>query len=485
MFQLRTHLAICLLALVPAIASEKPNIVFVFCDDLGYGDVQVLNPEHGLIKTPHADSLAAQGMIFTDAHSGSSVCTPTRYGLLTGRYSWRTKLQKGVATGGKPNLIAQDRPTVASFLKEQGYDTAIIGKWHLNFQYQDAETGEILPEKLKGKAPVGSKILDGPLTRGFDYFHGVHHARSMEYLIENDTVILVEDTVKHLPRLTRKSVEYIEQRAASPDEPFFLYIPLGSPHTPIVPAPEWQGKSGLGNYADFVMQTDHALGEVKAALERTGLAKNTLILFSSDNGTSAPGAKSIKGTSHKWSAHYRGSKADIWEGGHRVPFIASWPGVIEPGSISDQTICLVDFFATTSDILSTPLPAQSAEDSVSFLPALKGHAIESTRKGIVHHSVSGHFGYRMGDWKLILARGSGGWSDPREKKAKKNPEAQLYNLAEDPSETTNLYATNPEVAQKLLAQLEQDVMSGRSTDGPPSPNDVGENGINLWKSGRD
>ncbi|EMI20665.1 arylsulfatase A [Rhodopirellula maiorica SM1] len=465
----------------------KPNIVFILCDDLGYGDVQCLNPEHGKIATPSVDKLAAEGMIFTDAHSGSSVCTPTRYGLMTGRYSWRTTLQNGVVQGFSPNLIAEDRPTVASFLKSQGYHTGIIGKWHLNFQYVDPDTGTVLNKKTvkKGLAPVGSKIPDGPIHRGFDYFHGFHHARDMKCVIENDEVIELDDEINMLPRLTRKAVQYIDDRANdTADSPFFLYVPFGSPHTPIVPTTEWQGRSGLGAYADFVMQTDAGVGEITAALQRNGLSDNTLVIFSSDNGCSkAAGIPQLAKAGHLVSAGYRGSKADLWDGGHRVPFIVRWPGKVAAGSSSDQTICLTDFFATLSDLTGKSLPAGSAEDSVSFLPALSGNPIDSTRGGVIHHSISGHFGYRQGKWKLLLAKASGGWSSPTEKQAAKDsPVAQLYDMQNDPAETTNLYETYPEVAERLLAQLKVDVTRGRSTGGTESENDIDT--IKLWKSGK-
>jgi arylsulfatase A-like enzyme len=462
----------------------KPNIVFVLCDDLGYGDVQCLNPERGKIPTPGVDRLAKEGMIFTDAHSGSSVCSPTRYGLMTGRYSWRTRLQHGVVQGFAPCLIAEDRPTVASFLKEQGYHTAIIGKWHLDFQYQDPETGEMIKRSgKKALAPVGSTIPDGPVNRGFEYYHGFHHAGDMKGIIENDTVILHEDEINMLPRLTRKAVEYIDQRAQATDgKPFFLYVPFGSPHAPIVPTAEWQGKSGLGNYGDFVMQTDDGFKQILDALDRTGLAENTLVIFSSDNGCSkAAGITKLQALGHYPSAQYRGSKADSWDGGHRVPFVVRWPGKVQQGSISDQLICLVDLMATCADLLQAPLPENSAEDSVSFLPALSSQPIVSTRAGVIHHSISGHFSYRMGTWKLLLAKGSGGWTAPTEKQVKKGaPIAQLYDMEADPGETTNLYASHPEVAARLLKQLEADVNRGRSTDGATSQNDV--NKIILWKS---
>jgi len=247
---------------VALFGAVKPNIVYVICDDLGYGDVHCLNPENGKIPTPHVDRLASEGMTFTDAHSGSSVCTPTRYGLLTGRYSWRTKLQKGVVTGFAPCLISKDRPTVATFLKDNGYHTAIIGKWHLNFRYLDPKSGEEYSRNKHKSPPVGAKIPDGPIHRGFDYFHGFHHARNMEAVIINDQVVKHEDPINMLPRLTRESSKYIESRKDK-KKPFFLYVPLGSPHTPILPTKEWQGKSGLGAYGDFVMQTDHVMGEIR------------------------------------------------------------------------------------------------------------------------------------------------------------------------------------------------------------------------------
>ena len=478
--------AAALLAFNDIAAASRPNIVLILCDDLGYGDVQCLNLEHGKIQTPHIDKIADQGMTFTDAHSGSSVCTPTRYGLLTGRYSWRTRLQSGVTGGYKPCLIAPDRLTVAGLLKKQGYATAILGKWHLDFQYQDPVSGEMLKRphrKLKKMPPVGSKIPDGPVSRGFDTYHGFHHAGDMQAVIEDDTVIVHEDEINMLPRLTRKAVEYIDAHAKSPDQPFFLYVPLGSPHTPIVPSKEWQGKSELGPYGDFVMQTDATVGAITDALEKNGFADNTLLIFTSDNGCSkAANIPALRKQGHTVSAQYRGSKADLWEGGHRVPFLVRWPSKVESGSTSDQLITLVDVFATVSDITGEKAPAM-AEDSVSFLPALSGQAIQSTRKGVIHHSISGHFAYRQGKWKLLLAKASGGWTSPKENQAGADaPQAQLYDMENDPGEKNNLHLSHPEVAQRLLANLTVDVQNGRSTDGPAAKNDVEQ--IVLWKSQR-
>ncbi|MDH3718325.1 MAG: sulfatase-like hydrolase/transferase [Planctomycetota bacterium] len=470
-----------LVSAVIAQAAQRPNLVLIMADDLGYGDVQCLNLEHGKIKTPCADQLAKEGMIFTDAHSGSSVCTPARYGLMTGRYSWRTRLQRGVVTGFAASLIAKDRSTVASFLKLQGYTTGIIGKWHLDFQYLDPKSGARLSQKDHKLPPVGATIPDGPLHRGFDYYHGFHHARHMEAVIENDRVIQHDNVDNMLPRLTRKSVEFIARQAGK-KAPFFLYVPLGSPHTPIVPTPEWVGQSGLGKYGDFVMQTDNVVGEISAALDKHGLANNTLVIFTSDNGCSkAADIPALASQGHQVSAHLRGSKADIWDGGHRIPFIVRWPGKVEPGTTSDQLICLTDLFVTTAEITGREVPRGSCEDSVSFLPALAGQKIESSRPGVIHHSISGHFAYRQGKWKLVLAKASGGWSSPNERSAPSDaPKAQLYDMAADPGETNNLYLEKPEIAQRLLAQLGQEVTGGRSTAGPASDNDVEH--IVLWKS---
>ncbi|MEO2047763.1 MAG: sulfatase-like hydrolase/transferase [Pirellulales bacterium] len=478
------HKILCLGLLAPifpAAATEKPNIIVILCDDLGYGDIHCLAPKTSRIPTPNADKFASQGMIFTDAHSGSSVCSPTRYGLMTGRYSWRTRLQKGVVTGFAPCLIAQDRPTVASFLKSQGYTTGIIGKWHLDFQYHNPKSGDRYSQKDHKIPPIGAMIPDGPVHRGFDYYHGFHHARHMKAVIENDRVIQHDDVVNMLPRLTKKTVEFIARQAGS-KAPFFLYVPLGSPHTPIVPTAEWEGKSGLGQYGDFVMQTDNVVGEISAALEKHGLADNTFIIFTSDNGCSkAADIPALARQGHRVSAHLRGSKADIWDGGHRIPFIVCWPGKIEPGTTADQLICLTDLFATTAEITGQQLPAGSCEDSVSFLPALAGKKIETSRTGVIHHSISGHFAYRQGNWKLALAKASAGWSSPKESSVPKDaPQAQLYDMATDPGEKNNLYFEKPEIAKRLLAQLEQEISAGRSTAGSDSSNDV--KNIVLWKS---
>lgn len=450
-------------------AAPHPNIVLILADDLGYGDVQYLNPQRGKFATPHLDRFAQQGMTFTDAHSGSSVCTPTRYGLLTGRYAWRTRLQKGVLDGGNDEpLIAKERLTLGSLLKGQGYTTACIGKWHLGFQSKSNTS-------KGGKAfggnglPVGAKIIGGPTTRGFDSFWGCSNARTMSSLIEGEQVIESIETVDMLPRLGKQAVQYIESHALSSKKstPFFLYLPLTSPHTPIVPSEEWKGKSGLGDYGDFVMQTDAVVGDVLKALDQYQLSENTLVIFSSDNGCSpAAGTEQLERSGHFASERFRGYKADIWDGGHRVPLFVRWPNRIQPGSRSDQLVCLTDIFATCAEIIDQSLPDNAGEDSISFLPALLGRVSPAQRKSIVHHSIQGKFAIREPRWKLCLCSGSGGWS----KEAATSP--QLYDMQKDPEESINLASQQPDVVAGLSKLLMEIIDNGRSTPGSIQPNDV-------------
>ncbi len=454
--------------------AAKPNILYILADDLGYGDVQALNPLRGKIKTPHLDQLAAQGMAFTDAHSGSSVCTPTRYGLLTGRYAWRSRLQRGVLDGGNDQpLIAAERLTVPAFLKQHGYATACIGKWHLGFiatAPADADAKNGGGKKSGGAAPVGSVITGGPTTRGFDYYLGCSNARTMASLIENDRVIERIEPVAMLPRLAQRATAYLGERAAAAKagKPFFLYLPLTSPHTPIVPTPEWQGKSGLGDYADFVMQTDAMVGEVLSVLDRHGLADNTLVIFTADNGCSpAAGTEKLERQGHFASAQFRGYKADIWEGGHRVPFLVRWPDKVKAGSRSAQVICHSDLMATCAELLGAKLPLTAAEDSVSILPALLGRDTAPLREAVVHHSIHGMFSIRQGPWKLELCAGSGGWS-----KGGGPDSPQLYDMTADAGETKNLASQQPEVVARLKKLLESYVANGRSTPGASQTNDA-------------
>jgi arylsulfatase A len=497
-----------------AAAADRPNFVFILCDDLGYGDVRHLNPE-GKIATPNMDRIAKEGITFTDAHTPSSVCTPTRYGTLTGRYNWRTKLQKGVLGGLSPHLIPKERTTIASFLKAQGYHTACIGKWHLGMDWQIKE-GQTVSE-LSIETPDQTWSVDftqpaknGPNSVGFDHYFGISASLDMVpyCFIENDqvTTLPTEDrslemaygeTKKYtrkgpaapgftgyevLPTLMDKTEAYLKERATSAKsgQPFFLYLPLTAPHTPILPNSAWRGKSGLNPYGDFVMETDAAIGRVLKALDENGLAENTVVVFTSDNGCS-PSADypTLLEKGHNPSAKFRGTKADIYEGGHRVPFFVRWPAKVKAGQTTDQLTCLTDFFATASAIIGIPVSENAAGDSFSFLPALLGEKSSGARQSVVHHSIQGFFSIREGPWKLALCPGSGGWSDPRPGlESKDSPSIQLFDLESDPSEQENLQAKHPEIIASLTQKLEALVKTGRSTPGTPQTNDAQ---IDLWK----
>ena len=494
-------------------AIKKPNIVYILADDLGYGDVQCLNPKRGKIRTPNMDKVAAEGMTFTDAHTTSSVCTPTRYSIITGRYNWRTELQDGVLNGYGLPLIPEERETVPGLLRKNGYTTAMIGKWHIGLGIgttngQPAKPAEGIKAKVnKGDFSVEelsnidwkSEIKGGPVDLGFDSWFGISASLDFPpYVWIRDRNWIGEGThaksfrragpasekfeaVDVLDELAKESVRFIEESNSS--KPFFVYIPLPSPHTPIVPTRKWKGKSGIGSYGDFVMQTDDFVGQVVKALDKRGISDNTLLIVTSDNGCSkAANFTNLESHGHFASAQYRGSKADIWEGGHRVPFLVKWPKVIKPGSVCDVLTCQTDLMATCAEIVETEVPTNAGEDSESILPLFKAEEPSYSRKGVIHHSISGHFGYREGDYKLILAYGSGGWTSPNEGKSKKAgaPEAQLYNLKTDPGEQENLYKKHPEVAKRLLAQLTQYIKAGSSVEGKVSENDV--KNIKLWKS---
>lgn len=465
--------ALLLVAVVAAQAepAARPNVVVILADDLGYGDVQCLNPERGKIRTPHLDRFAAEGMRFTDAHAGASVCTPTRYGLLTGRYAWRTRLQRGVLDNYVEPLIAADRLTLPGLLGQHGYHSMCVGKWHLGFRVDRAAT-KSSETKLAG-APLGALTRDGPITRGFDAFYGFHHARMMKSVFVNDRVDEIVEPVDMLPHLVHRAEAYIEQRALA-GKPFFLYLALNSPHTPIVPAAAWKGRSGLGDYADFVMATDGAVGDVLSALERAGVAERTLVVFTSDNGCSpAASTGNLEKNGHFASGPFRGYKADIWDGGHRVPFLVRWPSVVQAGTSSSQLVCLTDLMATAAELVGATLPEDAAPDSFSILPLLRG-LDRPVRPSVVHHSIDGFFALREPEWKLALCAGSGGWEQPKEAVARKQglPDRQLYNLVADPGEQHNRCGAHPEIAERLTRQLETIVQEGRSTPGPRQQNDV-------------
>tara|TARA_R110002126_G_scaffold22865_5_gene81082 strand:- start:285 stop:1772 length:1488 start_codon:yes stop_codon:yes gene_type:complete len=468
-------------------AQQKPNIVYIICDDLGYGDIQALNPEKGKILTPEVDALAKKGMTFTDAHSASAVCTPSRYAVLTGRYSWRSRLQQGVLSGGDEldPLIADDITTVPKMLKTAGYKTTAIGKWHLGFKFVDDEgnPAEVYDGKKVIGPTIGSTVPNGPLSRGFDSYIGFHHSRVMKTVIKDDKVIDKMEPIKMLQFLGDHATEYIAKEADA-SEPFFMYLALNSPHSPVVPSEEWQGKSGMGAYADFVMETDFVVGRVLNALKENGIEDNTLVFFTSDNGCSAPVSKAgklEKEFGHYPSANFRGYKSDIWEGGHRIPFIVKWPGVIKPGTTNDQLVCQTSLMATAAQIAGVALDDTTGVDSYSMLPMLKNKKNKTGYKLVVNHSINGKFSIRSKKWKLELTPGSGGWSNPNDNKAieKGLPAIQLYNMKKDPGETTNLYEKHPKLVKKLTAELVRIVENGRSTSGAPQKNDVS---VDIFKA---
>lgn len=470
---------------------SRPNIVVILTDDQGYGDVSCLNPERGKIPTPNMDRIAKQGMVFTDGHSGSSVCTPARYGLLTGRYCWR-RLTRGIVGLYGPAIIYSERTTLPRFLQEHGYRTACIGKWHLGWSWPRKGEEVIFDQPIK----------DGPTARGFDYYFGTDVPNWPPYcFIRNDRIVgtlsdhlpVSAESNMHsypgpaapgwrlesiLPTITDEACNYIDQRGKD-KEPFFLYFPMTSPHTPLAVNEQWKGKSGLNLYADFVMETDAMVGRVLDALDRNGLAENTLLVFASDNGC-APyiGVKELEEKGHYPSASLRGYKSDIWDGGHRVPFMVRWPGVVKPGRKCEQLVCLTDLMRTCTDILKVRLPDDAAEDSFSMLPLLRGNDTP-VREAVVHHSIDGKFAIREKRWKLVLCAGSGGWTLPDAKAEESGlPAVQLYDMENDPSETTNVQDKHPDIVKRMIGVLEKYAADGRSTPGVAQKND---RPVDIWR----
>ncbi|MBO9619884.1 MAG: arylsulfatase, partial [Niabella sp.] len=448
--------------------NNTPNIIVILTDDLGYGDVKAFYPK-SKIPTPQIDRLASEGMRFTDAHSGSAYCSPTRYGILTGRYAWRTSLRKGVLQPYDPPIIARDRLTLPELLRQQGYSTACIGKWHLGWNW---------PMK-DGQPDFSRPISDGPTTRGFDYYFGTDVPNYPPYcFIENDrTVGIPSDSqlvkkmpasyvlrykgpavpdwepTEILPKIGQRAVRYIKDHAKD-KKPFFLYFTLTSPHEPIAPSKEWQGRSGINPVADFIMETDSVVGAVVAAVRKNKLNKNTLIIFTSDNGH-APytGLKPLLDAGHNPSGPFRGYKGDSWEGGHHIPFIAIWPGKIKPGTVNSNVICLTDLMATCAEVVGIRMPANAGEDSYSILPGFLSSTSGPTRESIIHQGGDGSLSIRKGPWKLIVPIKSGS-------------ARQLYNLSLDTSEEKDVAVENPDIVRQLYTLMEKCVSEGRSTPGP-------------------
>ncbi len=491
-----------------AAAPPLPNIVVILADDLGYGDLHCYNAERGKIATPNIDRLAGQGMRFTDGHSSSGVCSPSRYTLLTGRWHWRTRLQSGIVGVFGAPLIAPGRFTIASLLKQQGYHTGAIGKWHLGWDWpisgeqrpyfpggggansgEDSVTGG---HRAAWRDVFAKPIAGGPTKRGFDTYFGTdvpnwppfcfiedERTRGIpsqflppELLVKKANLASAQGPAMAewnldaiLPVLGEHACQFIE-RSASRGAPFFLYLPLTSPHTPLAVATDWKGRSGLNDYADFVMETDAIVGRVLGALKKSGADKNTLVVFTSDNGC-APyiGVAELEKAGHFPSGPLRGYKSDAWEGGHRVPFIVRWPGVVAEGSRCDQLVQQADLMATFAEIVRAKLPPHAGEDSVSILPLLRGSE-KPVRAFAVNQSANGLPAIRRGPWKLIFGPGSGGWGNGAD-----DQPVQLYHLADDLGERKNLQAEKPEVVAELTALMERIVSEGRSTPGVAQAND--------------
>ena len=484
----------------------SPNIIYILADDMGYGDVACYN-ENSKIETPNLDKLAAEGIQFTDAHTSSSVCTPTRYGIVTGRYNWRSRLKRSVLSGYSKALIPNYRTTVASMLQAQGYNTAFIGKWHLGWDWalKDSTKNNLSRENLEN-IDFSKPIKNGPKELGFEYSYG--HSGSLDMApyvyVEDGMPTEVPDTTtvnngeyswwregptaddfiheEVTPNFFRKSFEYIKEKSKN-ETPFFIYLALPSPHTPILPTKEWQEKSGLNPYGDFVMMIDDYIGQLEKVIKEAGIEKNTLVIFTCDNGCSPEANfEVLEQKGHDPSYIFRGHKADIFEGGHRIPFIAKWPDIIKPGIVSDEIICTTDLMATCADIVGYPLADDEGEDSYSLLPLFEQTKLNKPlREATVHHSINGSFAIRKGDWKLIMCPGSGGWSYPRPNRDQEVidtlPPIQLYNLKDDIGETNNLIAAYPEKAAELKADLKKIILNGRSTSGATQENE----GMEDWK----
>jgi len=462
-----------------------PNIIYILADDMGYGDISALNPD-SKIPTPNMDQLAREGMVFTDAHSPSAVCTPTRYGVLTGRYCFRTRLQSGVLVGHSPSLIEPGRMTVATLLKDAGYRTACIGKWHLglDFKKKDIEkpliSGDGWTKTITSNVDYSARIDGGPSDLGFDYSFILPSSLDIqpyfyirnEYVVNTDIVPIEGspdersqgkfwregdasrdfDFYQVLPDFTDEAINFISDHLNTySGEPFFLYLALAAPHTPWVPMEEFLGQSEAGLYGDFVVQVDHSVGEVLRTLEDLGRKDNTLVIFTSDNGAYW-WPENIQEFDHHANHIFSGMKSDLWEGGHHIPFLARWPDKIIPGTKSDQLVCLTDLLATSADIIGKELPYHAGEDSFSHLPAMMGEKdYPGARNQLVMQSFNGSYAIRKENWKLIFARGSGGWTYEGEPD---DPEIQLYNLDEDIKEQKNLYEKYPDIVNELSEKLE-------------------------------
>ena len=491
--------------ILPSVAQEaasnkiegNPNILLIMVDDLGLGDLSCQYAKD--VQTPNIDRLFHQGVRMDNFYANSSVSSPSRAGLLTGCFPDMVGVPGVIRTDPKGSwgYLSPDATLLPEMMKKAGYQTAIIGKWHLGWDWNNIEAG-------KDSVDFSKPITNGPTTRGFDYFYGIIASLDMApyVYVENDMPTAlpdretVNDGMKYwrkgptasdfdheqtLPNFINRAVDYIHDKSKE-DKPFYLYLPLPAPHTPILPIKEYQGKSGLNPYGDFVLMVDDMVGKVMKALKEAGVEDNTIIVFSTDNGCS-PQAKfdELQAKGHYPSYIYRGHKADLFDGGHRIPCVVRWPARVKP-HVVDQTVCLTDFFATFAAVADYQLRDSEGEDSYNILPLLLNEKEgEVIREATVHHSINGDFTIRKGEWKLLLSPGSGGWSFPKpgtdDEVIKTLPSVQLYNMQSDPAEKNNVYAEHPEVVKELKDLMIKYVKEGRSTPGTPQKND----GPEVWK----
>lgn len=479
---------------------KKPNLIYILADDMGYGDISALN-EKCVFQTSCLDEMARNGMAFTDAHASAAVCTPSRYSILTGRYNWRSRLKSYVMGGYSEALIEEGRTTIADMLKANGYKTMMIGKWHLGMNF--AKNPEF-QEKEDFEACDGvdykGKIKRGPVANGFDYYFGISGSLDMPpYIyIENDYFTAEPDHITRgtgkgffregptapgfvhenvLDELTEKALEKIEENK---DEPFFLYFPMPAPHTPILPAKKFRGKSGTNEYGDFVLHCDDVAGRINEKLKELGIWENTILIYTSDNGCS-PMADypELLAKGHNPSYVFRGTKADIYEGGHRIPLLVQWPDMIKGNTRCDRVVCLSDIMATMADCLNIPLKEDEAVDSVSNLPLWKDASAKEVREDLVHQSIDGSLSIRKGHFKLEMCPGSGGWSDPKPGcETADMPKFQLYDLSKDIGERDNIIDRYPDMVEELKHQLKDYIFDGRSTPGAKQQN----NGEAVWQT---
>lgn len=476
-------------------AQGRPNIIVIYTDDQGFGDASCLNLE-AKFKTPNLDRLANEGISFTNGHCSDTVCTPSRYGLLTGRYCWRTKKKTGVIKAEGNCLITDGRMTLASLLRDNGYNTAMVGKWHLGMDFP----GEF------GNRDWSKPVEDMPLDKGFDYFYGVpaslnygvlawfegryakvpptlytakkKNDRHVDYRIISPYQNTPEETKKVLgvrgmevspdfidneclTRFTDKAIEWMEGKAgeAKNGKPFFVYLPYTSPHYPVCPKKEFWGKGDCGGYGEFVIETDYHVGQIFEFLEKSGLDENTMIVFSSDNGPERSWEQRIEEFGHDSSHIYTGGKRDIYEGGHRVPFFVRWPGGIkQPGRKWDKLVGQVDLLATFAELLGTKLPDNSGEDSQSFAAVLTNPKADYDRAPLINHAANGRFAITEGDFKLILPHGKSGM--------------ELYDLGSDPAEKNNVATKHPDHVERLKKEVTDIVLNGRTTPGAMQSNDT-------------